>query len=121
MYQGGQLSRVEEDRNGDGFRDRVGYYSAGKLRREVEDANGDGRPDRVTLYDANERASERTEDLNGDGMIDARSFFEKGKLVRRELVDEGTAAPLVEEERLDTPEGFSDGNEAVPQAGGDQG
>jgi antitoxin component YwqK of YwqJK toxin-antitoxin module len=121
MYSGGQLARVEEDRNGDGFRDRVGYYSAGKLRREVEDANGDGRPDRVTLYDANERASERTEDLNGDGMIDARSFFEKGKLVRRELVDEGTAAPLVEEERLDTPEGFSDGNEAVPQPGGDQG
>jgi hypothetical protein len=42
---------VEEDRNGDGFHDRVGYYQEGKLRREVEDANGDGRPDRVTLYD----------------------------------------------------------------------
>jgi hypothetical protein len=111
LYRGGQLARVEEDRNGDGFRDRVGYYQSGKLRREVEDANGDGRPDRVTVFDGSERATERTEDLNGDGMIDARSFFENGKLVRREIVDESTAAPLVEEEQLDTPGTFSDGNE----------
>jgi antitoxin component YwqK of YwqJK toxin-antitoxin module len=126
LYRGGQLARVEEDRNADGFRDRVGYYQEGKLRREVEDANGDGRPDRVTLYDANERASERTEDLNGDGLIDARSFFEKGKLVRREIVEESVASPLVEEEQLDSPGGFSDGNEGVPTGaapttGGDEG
>jgi hypothetical protein len=113
LYRGGQLARVEEDRNGDGFHDRVGYYQEGKLRREVEDANGDGRPDRVTLYDDAERARERSEDLNGDGLVDARSFFENGKLVRRELVDEslGGAQPLVEEEQLGTPEGFSDGDE----------
>jgi antitoxin component YwqK of YwqJK toxin-antitoxin module len=121
LYRGGQLARVEEDRNGDGFRDRVGYYQAGKLRREVEDANGDGRPDRVTEFDANERATERTEDLNGDGMIDARSYYEKGKLVRRELVDEAVTAPLVEEQQMDSPSGFSDGNEGAPEAGGDNG
>ncbi len=112
LYRDGQLARVEEDRNGDGFHDRVGYYQAGKLRREVEDANGDGRPDRVTLYDETERARERSEDLNGDGLVDARSFYENGKLVRRELVDESLGAqPLVEEEQLGTPEGFSDGDE----------
>jgi hypothetical protein len=112
LYRGGQLARVEEDRNGDGFHDRVGYYEAGHLRREVEDSNGDGRPDRVTLYDDAERARERSEDVNGDGMVDARSFYENGKLVRRELVDESVVAePLVEEEQLDTPEAFSDGDE----------
>ena len=63
------------------------------------------------MFDGSERATERTEDLNGDGMIDARSFFENGKLVRREIVDESMAAPLVEEEQLDSPGTFSDGNE----------
>ena len=114
LYRGAQLARVEEDRNGDGFRDRVGYYQEGRLRREVEDQNGDGRPDRVTLYDDAERTRERTEDLDGDGLVDARSFYENGKLVRRELVDEKQTQPLVEEEQLDTPSGFSDGSEPAP-------
>jgi hypothetical protein len=114
LYRAGKLARVEEDRNGDGFRDRVGYYQDGRMRREVEDANGDGRPDRVTLYDDSERARERSEDVDGDGLVDARSFFENGKLVRRELVDESVSAqPLVEEEQLGTPEGFSDGSEGA--------
>jgi hypothetical protein len=125
LYRAGKLARVEEDRNGDGFRDRVGYYREGRMQREVEDANGDGRPDRVTLYDETERARERSEDLDGDGLVDARSFFENGKLVRRELVDESLGQqPLVEEEQLGTPGGFSDGSEGGPApdaATGDEG
>jgi hypothetical protein len=68
----------------------------------------------VTLYDDAERARERGDDLDGDGLVDARSFYENGKLARRELIDEAVTEPLVEEEQLGTPEGFSDGSEPGP-------
>jgi len=84
----GQLSRQEQDLDGDGYRNRESLYRGGKLAKQREDRDGDGRFDLVTLYDAEERIARRDEDRDGDGKIDTRSIYQAGKLVKREVVSE---------------------------------
>ncbi len=81
------MARQEQDTDGDGFRDRIGYYEKGRVIREEHDADGDGRPDKVTIYDAREQVARVDEDRDGDGLVDVRSYYENGRLSRREMLE----------------------------------
>jgi hypothetical protein len=93
FYQAGVIARHEQDTTGSGFRDRVGHYEGGKLVREEQDTSGDGRADVVLHYDAQERVLRREEDTDHDGRVDVISHYEKGRLARRELLDDTAQAP----------------------------
>lgn len=93
LYEGGQIRRHEQDTSGRGVRDRIDHYEDGRLARRTEDADGDGRPERVTHFDAKGKPASLEEDTDGDGLIDVRSYYSRGKLVRRELLDETRATP----------------------------
>jgi antitoxin component YwqK of YwqJK toxin-antitoxin module len=81
------ITRLERDKNGDGFRDHVAIYQDGKLVREERDDDGDGRTDLISYFDASEQLARVEEDSNGDGEMDVVSYYEGGRLARREVLD----------------------------------
>jgi hypothetical protein len=77
-----QVSRIDEDTNGDGEVDSWTTYRNGKMAQRRADTNGDGEPDTWTYYQDGQVV--RVEmDTNGDGLRDRTDYYEKGKLVRR--------------------------------------
>lgn len=85
---GSPIERVEIDHDGDGRLDRLFVYSGGRLREESWDTNGDGAFDRFQQFDESGSLTLREEDVDGDERIDVRTAYNKGRIVRREILNE---------------------------------
>ncbi len=85
---GSPIERVEIDHDGDGRLDRLFVYSGGRLREESWDTNGDGAFDRFQQFDESGSLTLREEDVDGDEQIDVRTAYNKGRIVRREILNE---------------------------------
>jgi hypothetical protein len=80
----GNITRQEQDTNGDGKMDRRTYYNRqGQVERVEQDANFDGRPDIFFYYEAGKLQREEIASKN-DAQIDLWHFFNaKGELERK--------------------------------------
>jgi hypothetical protein len=84
-YRGGELVRIESDRNFNGRVDLVQEYSHGFIVREIHDDDFDGRPESVWTFREGKLAMVER-DPQERGYVDVVEYYDdSGKLIRREL------------------------------------
>ena len=98
---GGELVRVEEDLDRDGWFETQSRFENGQLVEQQTDSDRDGSPDRWAFFE-NGQLVRHELDRNGDGFRDLVLYYAGGALVREELDRDGDG-------RIDQVTWFRDG------------
>ena len=90
----GEVIKKDEDRSGDGKADLVAWFEGGQLSR-LEQDTGRGCVDLKQWFDGNGKVRAEYKDANGDCKIDAWSYFKNEVLVRQGVDNSGDGRPNV--------------------------
>ena len=83
-YRHGELVKIAQDGDGNGFMETVILVKKEKPHLETHDINRDGRPDISILFDQDGRRERVESDSNQNGKPETWEYYKKGKLIRIE-------------------------------------